>query len=224
MTSTIDSKIEGARLHGVSLSPFVRKVRVVCAIKSIDYELVHVMPGAADRAFRAISPLSKVPVWEEDGWSLPDSSVICDYLERRVPEPSVHPTDLRALARDLFWEEYADTRLVETGGPIFFQRVVRARVFKEAPDEGAVRRQIEDVLPPVLDQVEKLYVESGEADPAKLTLGAISIWSTFVNLEHADHAIDATRWPGLAGFMEAMGRHAALAALVDEERAALRSF
>ncbi len=219
-----DSRIEGARLHGVSLSPFVRKVRVVCALKSIDYELVNVMPGAVDREFRKISPLSKVPVWEEDGWSVPDSSVICDYLERRVPSPSIHPEDLRARARDLFWEEYSDTRLVETGGPIFFQRVVRARVFKETPDEEIVRRQVEDVLPPVLDQVEALYVQSGEADPEALTLGAISIWSTFVNLEHADHPIDEARWPGLAGFMQTMGRHDALAALVEEERAALASF
>ena len=38
-------------LHGVSLSPFVRKVRAVLALKSIDYELVAVMPGAMDPEF-----------------------------------------------------------------------------------------------------------------------------------------------------------------------------
>ena len=71
-------------LYGVSLSPFVRKVRAVLAIKSIDYELVNVMPGAMDSEFLAKSPLSKIPVWEEDGWTLPDSSAICAYLERVV--------------------------------------------------------------------------------------------------------------------------------------------
>ncbi len=40
------SKPSEGRLHGVSLSPFVRKVRAVLAIKVIDYELVNVMPGA----------------------------------------------------------------------------------------------------------------------------------------------------------------------------------
>jgi hypothetical protein len=40
------SKPSKGRLHGVSLSPFVRKVRAVLAIKGIDYELVNVMPGA----------------------------------------------------------------------------------------------------------------------------------------------------------------------------------
>ena len=64
------------KLHGVSLSPFVRKVRAVLALKSIDYELVTVLPGAMDAAFLAKSPLSKIPVWEEDGFTLPDSTVI----------------------------------------------------------------------------------------------------------------------------------------------------
>ena len=50
------------------------------------------------------------------------------------------------MARDLFWEEYADTRLVETGAPIFFQRIVRAKVFGEMSDEGLVRRHVEDLL------------------------------------------------------------------------------
>ena len=49
-------KPTGGRLYGVSLSPFVRKVRAVLAIKEIDYELVAVMPGAMSPEF-----LAKVP-------------------------------------------------------------------------------------------------------------------------------------------------------------------
>ncbi len=216
-------RIEGARLHGVSLSPFVRKVRAVCAIKGIDYELVNVMPGAVGPEFRAISPLSKVPVWEEPGWTLPDSSVICAYLEDRVPSPSIHPEGARRKARDLFWEEYADTRLVDLGAPIFFQRVVRSRIFREAPDEAIVRRQSEEILPPVFDQLELLYVRGGEADPESLTIGAIAIWSTFVSLAHAGQEVDRERWPGLVDFLERFGRHAPLTRLVEEERALLAS-
>ena len=106
--------IERGILHGVSLSPFVRKTRVALTIKSIDYELRNVMPGAMDPEFLAKSPLSKVPVWEEeDGWTLPDSSVICSYLERTNPKPALYPSDPREYASALFWEEYADTRLVD---------------------------------------------------------------------------------------------------------------
>jgi glutathione S-transferase len=218
------AKPVGGKLHGVSMSPFVRKVRAVLAIKEIDYELVNVMPGAGGPEFHAISPLGKVPVWEEDGWSLPDSSVIAAYLERCVPTPAIFPDDPRAYAADLFWEEYTDTRLVDAGSPIFFQRIVRAKIFKEAPDETLVRRNLEEVLPMVLDQLESLFIERHGADPVQLTLGNLSVWSAFVNLSHADFEVDASAWPGLAGFLEAIGEHSVLRSLVEEERAALATF
>lgn len=220
-----DRPLEGARLHGVSLSPFVRKVRAVLAIKGIDYELVNVMPGAAPPDFAAISPMAKIPVWEEaDGWSLPDSTAICAYLDRRVPEPSIHPalvSDPRSFGRDLFWEEYADTRLVEATSPVFFQRIVRRHVLKEESDEEIVRRHVEEILPPVFDQVEALFIERDGADPGRLSIGHISIWAACVNLSHAGVEGDGGAWPGLVDFLERFSEHPALAAILEEERATL---
>ena len=152
-----------------------------------------------------------------------ESLLMAAYLEERVPTPLLRPAGVRERARDLFWEEYADTRLVDPGPPIFFQRVVRQRIFKEPADEELVRRHTEELLPPVLDQIQSLFVDSGEADPQTPTLGAISIWSTTINLAHAGFEVDRDRWPTLVGFLEAMGRHEALARLVDEERSALAS-
>jgi glutathione S-transferase len=206
-------------LHGVNLSPFVRKVRAALAFKSIDYELVNVMPGAMDSDFLAKSPLSKIPVWEEDGWTLPDSSVICAYLERTKPEPALYPSDPRAFARELFWEEYADTRLVESSTPIFFQRIVRERFFKQDADESIVRRQVDEVLPPVFDQIENLFVAG--ADASRISIANLSIWAPFVNLEHAGCDLDANIWPGIAKFLGTMNAHPLLNALIEEERAAL---
>ena len=47
------------------------------------------------------NPLGKVPVLEEDGFVLPESEVINEYLEERYPEPALLPADpaARALAR-----------------------------------------------------------------------------------------------------------------------------
>lgn len=215
----VSAKPSLGRLHGVSLSPFVRKVRAILAIKDVDYELVNVMPGAMPPEFLALSPMSKIPVWEEGDWSVPDSSVIAAYLERVVPTPSVLPEDPRRMARDLFWEEFADTRLVEAGTPIFFQRVVRARVFGEAPDEEIVRRHAEEILPPVLDQLEALFLS--DVDPKRPTVGGLAVWSTIVNLEHSKHALDPDRWPGLSAFIARLSAAPALAALLREERAML---
>ena len=212
-------------LHGVSLSPFVRKVRVALALKSIDYELINVMPGAMDAEFLAKSPLSKIPVWEEDGWTLPDSSVICAYLERIEPEPAIYPSDPKEFASALFWEEYADTRLVDSSTPIFFQRVVRQKFFRQPADEDIVRRNLDEVLPPVFDQLEALFIgdigDTNVSSSREITIANLSIWSPFVNLDHAGFELDAKTWPGLAGFLEAMGEHSVLRALVEEERAAM---
>lgn len=216
--------IQNGILYGASLSPFVRKVRAALAIKAIDYELVNVMPGAMDASFRAKSPLSKIPVWEEDGWTLPDSTVICAYLERRVPTPALYPSDARAFATSVFWEEYADTRLVESGAPVFFQKIVRQRVFKEPADENIVRRQLEEVLPTVFDQIEALFIGRDRANAEELTIGNLSIWSPFVNLDHTGFEIDASTWPGLAAFVSTLGNHPVLKKLVEEERAALAAF
>jgi glutathione S-transferase len=206
-------------LHGVSLSPFVRKVRAALAFKSIDYDLVYVMPGARDPDFLAKSPLAKIPVWEEDGWTLPDSSAICAYLERVKPEPALFPSDPRAYATELFWEEYADTRVVESGTPVFFQRIVRERFFKQPADEGIIRRHLEEVLPPVFDQLESLFVPI--ADASRISIANLAIWSPFVNLDHTGYVLDRQAWPGLTNFLERMNEQPLLKALIEEERGTL---
>ena len=211
--------------HGVIFAPFVRKVRAVLAAKGIAYRQVSVMPGAMDAAFLAKSPLSKVPVWEEADFVLPDSSAICAYLERIVPEPAVYPSDPRAYASALFWEEYADTRMYDAGEPIFYERVVRPRVLRQEGDEEIVRRYLEEVVPLVFKQLESLYLVPGPlragAGAPELDISAIAIWSPLVNLEHVGVSVDAGQYPKLAAFMTAMNAHPVLRPIVLEERAAL---
>ncbi len=102
--------------------------------------------------------------------------------------------------------------------------MVRAKIFKEKPDESLIRRSLDEMLPMVFDQLEALFIERDGADPSKLTLGNLAIWSPLVNLEHAGVEIDATRWPGMARFYSEISQHPVLAALLEEERAALASY
>ncbi|MFK7896852.1 MAG: glutathione S-transferase family protein [Myxococcota bacterium] len=221
-------------LHGVALSPFVRKVRCVLAMKGIDYQLVNVMPGAMDAGFREKSPLSKIPVWEEGDWTLPDSSAIVAYLERIAPQPALFPVDPKAYGEALFLEEYADTRLVESAAPIFFQRVVHEKVFKKASDEDIVRRQLDEVLPPVFDQIEAYFMpglsfwEGAQGESSSIedfvNVGTLALWSPLVNLLHADVEVDAVEWPRLARFLLEMNQASWLRDILEEERAALAAY
>ncbi|MBA3427500.1 MAG: glutathione S-transferase family protein, partial [Actinobacteria bacterium] len=54
----------------------------------------------------------RVPVWEEGDWTLPESAVICEYLEEIYPDPPLWPADAgaRAAARLLVFrfEDFSD--------------------------------------------------------------------------------------------------------------------
>jgi glutathione S-transferase len=76
----------------------------------------------------------------------------------------------------------------------------------------------------VFDQLEALFIERYWADPAQLTIGNLSVWSLFGNLSHAGVEVKFDRWPGLARFIEAIGKHSVLAEIVEEECASLANF
>ena len=100
------------KLYGVPLSPFARKALLALEYKGLEYENVPTFPGDASPEFRAMSPLGKIPILEHDGFTVPDTSVICRYLERIAPEPALYPADPREEARACWLEEYADSRLI----------------------------------------------------------------------------------------------------------------
>jgi len=211
-------------LHGVSASPFVRKTRLALAEKGISYELEPVMPFSVGDDFRKISPLGKIPVWQEGDFALPDSSCIIAYLERRHPDPPLYPEDPQSFGRALFYEEYADTRLVETIGPIFLQRVVNKRVFKQEPDEALVARQLDEALPPVLDYLEG-EVGSGEGMvDGRFSVADIAVASMMVGLEHSGVALDARRWPQLAAYLERVYARPSFASILAWHGAEVRTF
>jgi glutathione S-transferase len=208
------------RIHGVNLSPFVRKTRAALAEKGIDCENVPVLPGGGgDPGWRALSPLGKIPVFEEDdGFTVPDSSVIIAYLERTRPEPALYPADPRDHARALFLEEYADTKLAETIGTPFAERIVKGRFIGDEPDEQAVREAL-DRAPELFDYLESLIEEGAEGIVGgRLSVADLAIASPFVNFHHAGEKIDAARWPRLAGYIATLHARPSFKALIAEER------
>ena len=87
------------RLHGFHISPFVRKTRVALELKGFDYESLDVFPGTRTPEYLAISPLGKIPAFEDGELILCDSNVIIEYLEETHPEPALLPEDPLARAR-----------------------------------------------------------------------------------------------------------------------------
>jgi len=96
------------QLHANVASPFVRKVRVAALETGLDARIEKLerrqTPVAPDAALNADNPLGKIPcLITDEGLSLYDSRVICEYLDglhdgpRLFPEPG--PARWRALRR-----------------------------------------------------------------------------------------------------------------------------
>ena len=88
-------------LYDADRCPYCARVRIVLAEKDVEYEVVVIDLSDRPDWLYEKNPLGKVPVIEEDGFVLPESAVIMEYLEERYPEPALLPADpaARAIAR-----------------------------------------------------------------------------------------------------------------------------
>jgi len=88
-------------LYDAPRCPYCARVRIVLAEKGVELELVEIDLDDRPAWIYEKNASGRVPVIEEDGWVLPESAVIMEYLEERYPEPALLPADPaeRALAR-----------------------------------------------------------------------------------------------------------------------------
>ena len=90
------------KLYGDPASPYVTRVIMFARLKGVELSRPPV-PGGNPRsdAYHQINPLGKVPGLEVDGQMLPESEVICEYLEEAYPDVAGLPPDKkdRATAR-----------------------------------------------------------------------------------------------------------------------------
>jgi glutathione S-transferase len=208
-------------LIGASASPFVRKVRVVLAEKGVAYDHEPLIPFNVSPEFKKISPLGKIPVFRDGDRTLPDSSVICAYLERTHPNPPVYPSDAYDCARACWLEEYADTALVGVvGAKIFFRKIIAPRFLNQPADEGAIRQAVEQDLPPLFDYLEGQLGDGSAFVGGRFSIADVAVTSQLVNLRHAGFGVDAGRWPKLARHTAADFERPSFRALIAEEMAA----
>lgn len=87
------------KLIDAARCPYCARVRIALAEKRLDYETVEV--DLADRPpwlLELNPPNGRVPVLD-DGFTLPESDVIIEYLEDRYPEQPLLPADPEGRAR-----------------------------------------------------------------------------------------------------------------------------
>ena len=208
-------------LHGVTLSPFVRKIKIIMIEKGIDHEQV-MTPPSQDPEFLKISPLGKIPALvDEEGRAINDSSVMVNYLEERFPEKPVLPTDAYSRARARWFEAYSGSSFAPAlVFGIFGQRIVRPFLFGEATDENVVKEAIESA-PKFFGYLEQEIKGKEYFVDNTYGLADISIACNFINLQHANFEIDAEKFPELASWYKRVTSREHYQQLIAGEQKAL---
>jgi len=208
---------------GSYLSPYVRKALVLLEIKGVPYRIDPIVPFFGNDQFSRLSPLRQVPVLLDGELVLNDSSVICQYLEERYPEPRLYPQDIAARAQARWLEEYADSRMGQVIiWQLFNQLVIGRAVWGREPDQALLQQTYQHDLPGILDYLEAQLPERGWLF-GELSIADIAVACFFRNAQFARYQVDAGRWPKLAAFIETALALPAFAKLGTFERVAART-
>ncbi len=189
------------KVHGVSLSPFVRKVHWGLIHKDVAFEAIPTMPGDASPEFHAMSPLGKIPVLQDGDFTIPDSSIILRYLDARYPDNALYPEDPQACAFVSWLEEFADTKLVEACAVFFRERFLNPNMFKKSTDQDAVDNALTEQMPPLLRYLESVVNDEGYFVGATLSVADLAITSAFVNAQYGDYSVDSAAYPKLSAYL-----------------------
>ena len=194
------------RIVGSYLSPYVRKVLVCLETKGLAYEVDPIVPFFGNERFTRLSPLRRVPVYQDEYTTLADSSVICQYLEDRHPDPPFYPRDLVSRARARWLEELADTWMGEIFiWRLFNQVAIRPRVWGEKTDDALVAKTLAEDVPRILDHLETELPAEGWAC-GEFGIADVSIACFLRNAAFARFRVDAARWPRTAACSERASR------------------
>jgi glutathione S-transferase len=211
-------------LYGTTISPYVRKVMAFAHEKGVALELRPGGMGRGGAEFEEASPFRKMPALRHPGadggrdFLLSDSTAIVAYLDALHPEPELVPTDPIGRARTVWWEEFADTIVTACGSTIFQHRFVLPKVLRSGGDPEVADRCAREQLPPVLDHLERTVPDSGYLVGDRFTLADLSVASPFVNMAWVGVAIDGTRWPRTASYLDAILARPSFARLVAADR------
>ncbi|MDQ2859397.1 MAG: glutathione S-transferase family protein [Pseudomonadota bacterium] len=206
-------------LYGSSMSPFVRKTLAYISEKGLDVELKPIGIGEKDPAFREASPFGKMPGFRDGDFAISDSTAIITYLEAKFPHPPLIPADPASRARTIWYEEFADTILIACMGKLFFNRIVAPRFLGREGDLAAADKAQAEELPPLMDYIERVMPASGHLVDDRLTLADLAVASPFVNFGHVGVAVDGSKHPRTAAFVETILARPSFAPIVAQEKA-----
>jgi glutathione S-transferase len=208
-------------IHGVPLSVHTRKVLIVALLKNLNYKLevvVPIVPDSLPQNWSTLSPTGLIPVLQDGGQTLADSSAICLYLEKKHPAPPVLPTATGEYGRALWFDAFAGGSIFRhLVHPLFVQTVVNPNIRKLPGDRTVIEGVLNDVRPKLLDYLES-QIDGAFLAGNAMTLGDIAIASNFINYQYIGYRLDAGRHPKLVAYLKGILRTDVFREALEQER------
>lgn len=182
------------KVYGASISPYAARVDLTARIKGLKVEWCD--PPMGDRAslmperlatlakdlnaplpeikllasaeFVRMNPMARIPVLEDAGRYIPESSVICEYLNEKYPDPPLLPQALFDRSRVRLICRVTDLYLMSQQPPIAYNLYPPARVKSESDRAVGVLRD-------ALFELNQLMSEGPWACGASISLADIAL-------------------------------------------------
>jgi glutathione S-transferase len=204
-------------IYGSSMSPYVRKTMVFATEKGLDFE---VQPTGSDE-FKKASPFGKMPGFKDGDFLISDSTAIVTYLDVIKPDPNLIPTEAKARARTIWYEEYGDTIVAACGGKVFFNRVVSPKFYGRPGDLAAADEAQNTEFPKLMDYLEGVLPASGYLVDDRFTLADIAVASPLATLALGGCEVQAQQHPKVASYVARIWERPSFAKLIAQEKAQL---
>lgn len=123
------------KMYGALASPYVARVAMFAELKGIELPLEPAPGGMGSEEYKQFNPTGKIPSLEADGRCIAESTVICEYLEARFPEPALVPPDPLAQAQTRMVARMTDLYVAPHNTPLTRMRKPEDR------DQAIIDRQ-----------------------------------------------------------------------------------
>lgn len=129
-------------LHHIPLSPYCRKVRLVLTEKRLPFELLIERVWERREEYQRLNHAGTVPTLiEENGLVIPDSAVICEYLDEAYPDTPLLGRTLAErveVRRLVAWFDGLFAR--EVTGPLYGEKLFKRLAGRGNPDATSLRQ------------------------------------------------------------------------------------
>ena len=121
--------------HGSSVC--AAKVRMVLAEKRLEWEghYLDILKGDQfDPDYLKLNPKGVVPTLVDDGVVIRESTLICEYLDEKFPDPPLRPADPAGKVRMRYWTKFLDEYLHPMCAVITFTSSHRHTIGRMGPE------------------------------------------------------------------------------------------